>query len=129
MKHGSIIKLAAYMRESVTTRKIFRHQQEGNPVLIKKKMTVRSEQGLHARPADLFVHTANRFHSQILVCNLTSGTGPVNAKSILRVLALGVYNGHRIEISAEGGDEKEAMAAISRLVETNFKGQQQKEVV
>ena len=80
MKHGSIIKLATYMRESIITRKIFRHQQEGNPVLIKKKMTVRSEQGLHARPADLFVHTANRFHSQILVCNLTSGTEPVNAK-------------------------------------------------
>ena len=97
--------------------------------MTKKKLTVRSEQGLHARPADLFVRTANRFQSEILVMNLTSGTGPANAKSILRVLALGVYNGHRIEISTEGDDEEEAMGAISHLIETNFKNHQQKEAV
>lgn len=97
--------------------------------MIKKNLTVRSEQGLHARPADLFVRTANRFQSEILVMNLTSGTGPVNAKSILRVLALGVYNGHRIEVSAEGDDEKEAVAAISHLIKTNFENHHQKESV
>jgi len=95
--------------------------------VIKKKLMVRSEQGLHARPADLFVRTANRFESEITVSNLTSGSGPVNAKSILRVLALGVYKDHRIELSVEGNDEQEAAAAICRLIETNFKNHQKKE--
>lgn len=91
--------------------------------MVKTELTVRSEQGLHARPADLFVRTANRFNSDIRLRNLTSGSDAVNAKSILRVIALGVYNGHRIEVSASGGEEREAIRAITRLIESNFEAQ------
>jgi phosphotransferase system HPr (HPr) family protein len=44
----------------------------------------------------------------------------VNAKSILRVLGLGAEQNHEIEISAEGEDAQEALAALASLVQSNF---------
>jgi phosphocarrier protein len=84
------------------------------------ELTVNSEQGLHARPADLFIRTANKFSCNIKVKNITTGSNFVNAKSILRVLSLGVYNGHVIHIQAEGTDELQAIEGISALVKGNF---------
>lgn len=75
--------------------------------------------GLHARPAAEFVQTANRFHANITVANLTRNTSAVNAKSILSVLTLGAEQGHTIEITAEGPDEDDAIAALQHLV-THF---------
>ena len=89
--------------------------------MIEAVLTVKSEQGLHARPADLFVRAANRYQSKIRVRNFTSDSGYVNAKSILKILALGVYNGYKIQIAAEGADEVEAVAEIARLINSNFK--------
>ena len=84
------------------------------------ELIVNSEQGLHARPADLFIRIANQFSCDIKVKNLTAGSDFVNAKSILRVLSLGVYNGHVIQIHAEGTDELQAIEGISALVNDNF---------
>lgn len=88
--------------------------------MVEAVLTVKSEQGLHARPADLFVRSANRFQSVIHIRNLNSGSEYVDAKSLLRILAIGVYRGHRIQISAEGNDEKEAIESITALVNGNF---------
>ncbi len=76
--------------------------------------------GLHARPAAEFVRTATRFRSSVLVRNLTRETPAVNAKSILSVLTLGAEKGHVIEVTAEGPDEKEALAALKMLVTGGF---------
>ena len=84
------------------------------------ELTVNSKQGLHARPADLFIRTANQFSCDIKVKYLTTGSDFVNAKSILRVLSLGVYNRHIIQIQAEGNDELQAIKGISALVKSNF---------
>ncbi|HEY7418408.1 MAG TPA: HPr family phosphocarrier protein [Ktedonobacteraceae bacterium] len=84
------------------------------------EVVMRHEVGLHARPAAMFVQMATRFSSVIQVENLTKGSEPVNAKSILRLLSARVQNGDRVRISAEGEDEKQAVAALSRLIETNF---------
>jgi phosphotransferase system HPr (HPr) family protein len=91
--------------------------------MIETQLTVRSEQGLHGRPADLFVRTANKFNSNLTVRNVTSNSGPVSAKSILKVLSLGVYNGHVIHIMADGEDEKKAIRALTRLVKSGFRHQ------
>ena len=88
--------------------------------MIEAVLTVKSEQGLHARPADLFVRAANRYQSKIRIRNLTSDSEYVNAKSILKILALGVYNGYKIQIAAEGADETAAVAEITRLINSNF---------
>jgi phosphocarrier protein HPr len=76
--------------------------------------------GLHARPAALFVKTAAGFSSRITLENLTRGTQPVNAKSILSVLSAGVKMDDQIRIAAEGADEAAAVTALSDLVNSNF---------
>jgi phosphotransferase system HPr (HPr) family protein len=68
--------------------------------MVQTKITLRNQEGLHARPADLFVRTANKFKSEIKVTNLSTGSDDVNAKSILRILGLGVHCGHIIRVSA-----------------------------
>ena len=76
--------------------------------------------GLHARPASLFVQTANKFSSDISVQNLTTKSNQANAKSILSVLTLGIMQGHQIEIIAKGEDAKESTMALKTLIEDNF---------
>ncbi|SDG63893.1 phosphocarrier protein [Sinosporangium album] len=82
-----------------------------------RKVIVESEVGLHARPAALFVQTAAKAFIEVTVAK---GAGePVNAKSILSVLALDVRQGEAIVIRAEGEgadallDELAAIAAAS----------------
>ncbi len=84
------------------------------------EVVVQNEVGLHARPAAVFVQTATRFSSAIQVENLTKGSKPVNAKSVLRLLSIGVQKGDRLRISAKGEDEEEAVTTLSRLIATNF---------
>jgi phosphotransferase system HPr (HPr) family protein len=83
-------------------------------------MTVQHEHGLHARPADLFVRTANRYSSDITVVNLTTNSKEVNAKSIIRILGLGINSQHTIKVTADGADELDAIEAIGKLIEKNF---------
>jgi phosphotransferase system HPr (HPr) family protein len=84
------------------------------------RLTVRNPSGIHARPAAQFVKTAGRFRSRITVENLTRGRGPVDAKSILGLLPLGVSQGHEIVVTADGDDAEEAIAAISEAVESGL---------
>ena len=78
--------------------------------------TIKSEEGLHARPASDFCKTANRFKSKITV---NKDGESFDAKSILMVLCVGAACGDTIEIKAEGEDEG---AAIEALVETLDRG-------
>lgn len=88
--------------------------------MVETKITVTNKVGLHARPAALFVQTANKFSSSIKVRNLTSNGKIVDAKSIIMVLTLGVMKDHEIQIQAEGTDEAAAVGALQSLVENNF---------
>jgi phosphotransferase system HPr (HPr) family protein len=84
------------------------------------QLVVRNPSGLHARPAALFVRTAGKFGSKIMIGNRAAGKGPVDAKSILSVLTLGVSSGTEIEVSAEGDDAEAALAAIREAVESGL---------
>ena len=84
------------------------------------RLTVNHPVGLHARPAARFVQAASAFKSKITVTNATKGSDPVDAKSILMVLTLGVHQGYEIIIQAEGEDEHEALEALKALVDDNF---------
>jgi len=75
--------------------------------------------GLHARPAVLFVQTANQFKSEITVTK-KGGDKQANAKSILDVLSLGAEYGDVITIRAQGGDQEEALKALVELVKNKF---------
>ena len=74
-----------------------------------KDFHVVAETGIHARPATLLVQAASKFNSDI---TLEYQGKSVNLKSIMGVMSLGVGQNADITISAEGGDEAEAIAAI-----------------
>jgi phosphotransferase system HPr (HPr) family protein len=76
--------------------------------------------GLHARPASLFVQTANKFSSNVKVKNITDESDFASAKSILGVLTLGVMQNTEIQIEAEGDDADAAINALKALIDDNF---------
>lgn len=80
-------------------------------------LTINHPVGLHARPASIFVQTASRFKSSVVV---TCGDRTADAKSIISVLGLGAGQGACIEIIAEGEDAPKALEALRCLVESNF---------
>jgi phosphotransferase system HPr (HPr) family protein len=81
------------------------------------KLTIMNAVGLHARPAALFVQTANKFVCDLMV---TNGDSEGDAKSILDLLLLGANQGCTITVSAEGPDAEEALAALKELHAQNF---------
>lgn len=81
--------------------------------LIKKEFVVKNKQGLHARPAAIFVQIANKFDSRITV---RRDTEEVNGKSIMGILMLGAEKGSLIIIEAEGQDAEVAMIELEKIV-------------
>ena len=81
--------------------------------VVRKRFKVENKQGLHARPAALFVQLANKFDSKITV---TKEGQEVNGKSIMGILMLAAEKGSEILIVAEGEDAKEAIEAIGGLI-------------
>ena len=89
------------------------------------QLIVKNTLGLHARPAARFVQTAGKFPQEmILVSNLTTKSGPVNAKSINSVITLGVRQGHQIEVAVSGPNAQAALDAIKALAEDYFGDQE-----
>ncbi|MEV6068129.1 dihydroxyacetone kinase phosphoryl donor subunit DhaM [Nocardia sp. NPDC052001] len=68
--------------------------------------------GLHARPAAELIAALRDLDGDVQLRNLSTGTGPIPADSLTRLLTLGVLPGHRLEVSALGPD---AAAAIDRV--------------
>lgn len=81
--------------------------------------TVVNASGIHARPATVFVSAAKKFQSRITLTNLTSGREG-DAKSILKVLSLGLVKGTQIKLTAEGEDEEAAIASLSELIDSGL---------
>jgi len=81
--------------------------------VIKKKIIVKNKQGLHARPAALFVQIANKFDSRITV---KRDDEEVNGKSIMGILMLGAEKGSSIIIEADGEDANLAMSELERII-------------
>jgi phosphocarrier protein len=80
------------------------------------EVEVRSESGLHARPAAAFVRAATGFASTIRLENMTAARPAVDAKSITGVMTAGVEKGHVVKIEAEGADEEMAIEGLRRLL-------------
>ena len=76
-----------------------------------RTVTVVHRQGLHARPAALFVQLAKRFTSRVTV---KKGRKIVDGKSIMGLLTLAAGPGARISIITDGPD---AVHALERLIE------------
>lgn len=85
---------------------------EGNVAVFK----IRNSHGLHARPGAMLVAEAKKFESSIKVSNLDGDGKVVNAKSLMKVIALGVKHGHQLQFTAEGPDASQALESIGAAI-------------
>ncbi len=84
---------------------------------ISRTITVASSHGLHARPAKLFAQAAK--DAGIPVTIAKPGGAPVNAASILGVIALGINHGDEVTIAAEGDGAETTIEALADLLTTD----------
>lgn len=80
-------------------------------------LEITNKAGLHARAAALLVQCASRFQSRI---NVEKDGETVNGKSIMGVMMLAATMGSVINVSADGADAAEALAAMAELVRGKF---------
>lgn len=84
---------------------------------VEKDLVITNKLGLHARPAALFVQTANRFDAAI---EIQKDDMSVDGKSIMGIMTLAAEMGSTIKVTASGKDASAAVDALMKLVETNF---------
>ncbi len=83
---------------------------------IEREITVTNEQGLHARPAAMFVQIAVRYEANISV---TKDGEAVNGKSIMGILMLGAEQGSVLRISADGDDAEQLVNELEAFLTQN----------
>ena len=81
--------------------------------IVQRSVIIVHRQGLHARPAALFVQRAKRFASRVKV---KKGRKVVDGKSIMGLLTLAAQPGSRIVVVAEGTDAAEAVEQLCAIV-------------
>lgn len=82
-------------------------------MVVEKRLIIRHKEGLHARPAALFVQIANKYESNVSV---RKGDQEVNGKSIMGILMLAAEKGSEIEIRAEGRDAEKVLMELEKLI-------------
>ncbi|MGL5031216.1 MAG: fused PTS fructose transporter subunit IIA/HPr protein [Aeromonas sp.] len=78
--------------------------------------TILNPHGLHARPGAMLVKVAKGFASDIRVTNLDGSGEAVSAKSLMKVIGLGVKCGHRLSFRAQGPDAQAALTGIGEAI-------------
>lgn len=94
-----------------------RSGEESAPPGLRRIVTISNRRGLHARAAAKFVTLAERFGACV---DVVRDDQSVSARSIMGLMMLGAGQGAEIEIRAEGWDAKEALDALTGLVEAGF---------
>jgi len=85
--------------------------------MVEAKVRILNKQGLHARPAALFVKTAARFRSDVCIAREDQ---VVNGKSIMGVMMLAAEQGSEVTLSVTGEDEEQALKALVDLFHRKF---------
>jgi phosphocarrier protein HPr len=82
--------------------------------MVERRVSVGWAEGLHARPAAVFCRAAASAGAPVTV---RKGDGnPVNAASMLGVLALGAEAGDEIVLASEADGAEDALDRLARLV-------------
>jgi phosphocarrier protein len=85
--------------------------------IMTRDFMVANKLGIHARPAAMFVKTANRFTCDIFV---EKDGERVNGKSIMGLMMLAAGPGSKLTISAQGHDASQALAELEILIKRKF---------
>ena len=84
---------------------------------IEKEFIMNNKQGLHARPAALFVQIAEKYDAEITV---VKDQEQVNGKSIMGLLMLGAHYQSKISVTTEGPDAQQAMNDIESFFNSDI---------
>ncbi|OGX11458.1 MAG: hypothetical protein A2351_04290 [Omnitrophica bacterium RIFOXYB12_FULL_50_7] len=84
---------------------------------VERTFVISNKLGLHARPAAVFVQTANRFEASVEV---QKEDLKVDGKSIMGIMTLAAEMGSSITVRATGKDAVAVLEALARLMESNF---------
>jgi len=83
---------------------------------IEREITILNEQGLHARPAALFVQIASKYNAKVTV---KKGSEKVNGKSIMGILMLAAQCKSVITIETDGEDAEAALRELEGFLSKN----------
>lgn len=81
------------------------------------RFTITDKMGIHARPAGLLVTEVKKYPCKV---TLEKEGKEVDAKSIFGIMGLGAKYGEEIILRADGEQEEETIAALSRFLEDNM---------
>ena len=82
--------------------------------MIEKKAIVKSETGIHARPALAVVKVASKFKAEVLI---VKDGNEYNAKSIVAIMCMAAVKNDEIIIRTNGEDEEVAAEAMVKIIE------------
>jgi len=85
--------------------------------MVREKVKIVNEAGLHARPAAALVKLASKYDADFFIHMYGYR---VNGKSILGVMTLAAEQGAELELAIDGEDEQEAADAIIELINSGF---------
>jgi phosphocarrier protein HPr len=88
-----------------------------NSEFLTKELIISNKLGIHARPAALFVKTANRFACEIFV---EKDGEKINGKSIMGLMMLAAGPGSKVTLHVRGTDATQAIAELEALVQRKF---------
>ena len=83
------------------------------------RVTLANRNGLHARPAHLFVQTANSYASRLRV-GRTDNDERVDGKSIMGMMMLAAERGVFLILASEGPDADQQVRALVELIQAGF---------
>src|SRR5438477_6649972 len=89
----------------------------GGEAIMTRDFMVSNKLGIHARPAAMFVRTANRFACEIFV---EKDGEKVNGKSIMGLMMLAAGPGSKLTVHAHGHDASQALAELEALFKGKF---------
>ena len=84
---------------------------------VTRSVKVNNPNGMHARPAEVFVKTALKYQAKIEVIK---DAQRVDGKSILNILTLAAEQGTELRLEATGPDAQAALDALAELFKHNF---------
>jgi phosphocarrier protein len=87
------------------------------PDAISRELLIINKRGLHARASAKFVQMVERFEADVWV---TRGSETVGGTSIMGLMMLSAAPGTKILVSAKGPQAREALDALSQLVNDKF---------
>jgi phosphocarrier protein HPr len=90
---------------------------EHNELKVRKEMVVVNKLGIHARPAAMFVKTANRYACTVMV---EKDGETVNGKSIMGLMMLAAGPGSKLMVQCEGHDAAAATQELEQLMRRKF---------